>query len=131
MTVGTPDVSSHQAMTSWITPVGRVLRRTKLDELPQLINVIRGEMSLVGPRPCLPNQQELVRERASRGVFDVLPGITGKAQLQGVDMSEPLRLAQIDQEYIAQQSFYGDLQLLYQTLLGKGAGDAAKHQNSD
>lgn len=126
MTHGTPDVSSHNAMTSWITPVGRFLRRTKLDELPQLINVIKGEMSLVGPRPCLPNQEELVRERAARGVFDVLPGITGKAQLEGVDMSEPVRLALIDQDYIARQTFSGDLVILYCTLLGKGSGDAAK-----
>ncbi len=126
MTVGTPDVSSHHAQDSWITPVGQFLRRTKLDELPQLINVIRGEMSLVGPRPCLPSQIELVNERSAKQVFDVLPGITGKAQLQGVDMSEPKRLALIDQQYIEQQTFWNDLSILYHTVLGKGAGDAAK-----
>lgn len=126
MAAGTPDVSSHHASVAWITPVGGFLRRTKLDELPQLINVLRGEMSLVGPRPCLPGQLELVAARSAKGVFDVLPGITGKAQLEGVDMSEPERLAAIDQQYIVTRTFRGDLAILVRTAFGKGSGDAAK-----
>lgn len=126
MAVGTPDIASHQASTAWITPVGQVLRKTKLDELPQLINVVRGEMSLVGPRPCLPNQTELILERRRRGVYSVLPGITGLAQVAGVDMSDPVRLAKLDSDYIAGRSMIGDFRLLVQTAIGSGSGDAVK-----
>lgn len=126
MAFGTPDIASHQASTAWITPVGHFLRKTKLDELPQLINVVRGEMSLVGPRPCLPNQQELIFERRRRGVFSVVPGITGLAQVAGIDMSEPARLAEIDSRYIAGRSLVGDFKLILQTATGSGSGDAAK-----
>ena len=80
----TASVASHLADASAITPFGRFLRRTKLDELPQLWNVLRGDMSLVGPRPCLFNQQDLIVERAARGVFSAQPGITGLAQIQGL-----------------------------------------------
>src|SRR5690606_6717009 len=73
----TVSVATHLADANAVTPLGRFLRRTKLDELPQLWNVLKGEMSLVGPRPCLFNQEELIKERAARGVFDARPGITG------------------------------------------------------
>ena len=79
-----------------ITPLGAFLRRTKLDELPQLWNVLKGEMSLIGPRPGLFNQKELIAERAKRDVFVVRPGITGLAQVKGVDMSTPELLADTD-----------------------------------
>ena len=79
-----------------ITPLGAFLRRTKLDELPQLWNVLKGEMSLIGPRPGLFNQKELIAERAKRGVLDARPGITGLAQVQGIDMSTPVLLADTD-----------------------------------
>lgn len=92
----TASVATHLADASAITPLGRLLRRSKLDELPQLWNVLKGEMSLVGPRPCLFNQGELIEERAARGVFDVRPGITGLAQIQGIDMSTPRLLAETD-----------------------------------
>lgn len=92
----TASVATHLADASAITPLGRFLRRSKLDELPQLWNVLKGDMSLVGPRPCLFNQGELIEERASRGVFDVRPGLTGLAQIQGIDMSTPRRLAETD-----------------------------------
>ncbi len=128
MSVDTPNVASHQVSTAAITPLGRFLRASKLDELPQLVNVIRGEMSLVGPRPCLPNQEELIGERRALGVFDVRPGITGAAQLAGIDMSEPAALARADRQYIDQRSFLGDLEILARTALGKGTGDAAKRQ---
>lgn len=125
MAFGTPDVASHDASTSWITPVGKRLRSYKLDELPQLINVLKGDMSLVGPRPCLPTQHEVISERQNLHVFDIRPGITGVAQLAGIDMSEPTRLAIADKAYIDNQSFFGDLVILVRTILGGGSGDAA------
>lgn len=125
MATGTPNVSSHEASNAWITPTGKLLRKTKLDELPQLLNVIRGEMSLVGPRPCLPTQTELIEMRRARRVFQVRPGITGSAQLAGIDMSDPERLATVDSQYIASRSFVVDLEILIRTALGKGSGDAA------
>src|SRR5690606_7073432 len=85
MKQGTPSVPTHLASPASITRFGSFLRRTKLDELPQLWNVIKGEMSLVGPRPCLPDQEDLIKERALRRVFDARPGITGLAQLRGID----------------------------------------------
>src|SRR5215469_1490888 len=83
MKPGTASVASHLVDVTSITRWGRFLRQTKLDELPQLWNVLKGEMSLVGPRPCLFNQEELIRERAQRGVFEARPGITGLAQIRG------------------------------------------------
>ena len=102
MRPNTASVASHLADASAITPFGRFLRRTKLDELPQLWNVLRGDMSLVGARPCLFNQQDLIAERAARGVFDARPGITGLAQIQGIDMSTPELLAKTDAEMLRQ-----------------------------
>ncbi len=100
------------------------MRRTKVDELPQIWSVIRGDMSFVGPRPCLPSQTELVRERQSLGVFDVLPGITGPAQLAGIDMSMPTRLAEMDAAYARNVSLWNDVTLIFATALGRGSGDA-------
>jgi len=89
MSVDTTSVASHLASTSSITKLGSFLRRTKLDELPQLWNVLKGEMSLVGPRPGLFNQVELMQAREKKCVFDVRPGITGLAQISNIDMSTP------------------------------------------
>jgi O-antigen biosynthesis protein WbqP len=126
MAIDTPSVGSHLAPPGSITPLGRWLRRIKLDELPQLWNVFKGEMSLVGPRPCLPEQIELIAARERRGVFALRPGITGKAQILGVDMSDPERLARIDAEYAASRSFLADVRILAQTLFGAGRGDRVK-----
>lgn len=123
MRIGTPQVGTHLADAGAITPFGRFLRRTKLDELPQLWNVLKGEMSLVGPRPCLPNQTELIEERAVRGVFDVRPGLTGLAQLQGIDMSTPRLLAETDARMIKALSLANYFKYISLTVLGKGAGD--------
>jgi lipopolysaccharide/colanic/teichoic acid biosynthesis glycosyltransferase len=125
MPPATPDRPSHEVGTVAVTPTGRILRRFKIDELPQLWCVLRGDMSLVGPRPCLPSQVELIAERAKRGVFEMPPGITGPAQVQGIDMSQPLVLAQLDAQYAASHTIAGDLKLLLQTVLGHGRGDAA------
>ena len=112
---------------SWVTPIGRRLRSLKLDELPQLFNVLRGDMSLVGPRPCLPNQAEVIAARRARNVFAIRPGITGIAQLASIDMSTPDELAEADSRYIHDRSFLGDLKIIARTVLGGGAGDALKN----
>lgn len=120
----TPSVTTHNLSQSALTPVGAILRQTKLDELPQLVNVLKGEMALVGPRPGLPDDTALTTARRAAGVFDVLPGITGLAQLSGIDMSDPDRLAGVDAEYVAMQSARVDLRLVAQTICGGGSGDA-------
>ena len=107
---------------SAVTSLGELLRRFKIDELPQLWNVLLGDMSLVGPRPCLPSQAELVEARKRLGVFTVRPGITGLAQVSGVDMSDANRLAEIDAQYVRTQSLVGDLRLIWATLRGQGVG---------
>lgn len=124
MRVGTASVASHLADNGAITPIGSVLRRTKLDELPQLWNVLKGEMSLVGPRPGLFNQKELLHARQRKGVFDVRPGITGLAQLSGVDMSTPELLAETDAEMISNLSMLKYFNFILKTLVGGGKGDA-------
>lgn len=125
MALAAPEGASHEVGEAWVTPLGRRLRRHKLDELPQLWNVVKGDMSLVGPRPCLPSQRELIEARRAAGVFAVRPGITGSAQLAGIDMSRPQQLAEADRLYVERRSFWLDIALLLATLRGKGAGDAA------
>lgn len=125
MSIGTENLGSHEISSEQITKVGKLLRRTKIDELPQVINVLLGQMSFVGPRPCLPNQLELINKRQEKNVFSVVPGITGPAQLSGIDMSTPLKLADADAAYIAARSLKGDLKLIVRTALGSGRGDAA------
>lgn len=112
-----PNVPTHDAPASHITRLGAFLRRTKLDELPQLWNVLRGDMSLVGPRPCLPTQAELIAERAARGVDQLRPGITGLAQVSDIDMSEPVRLATKDAEYLHMQNLRLDIEIICATVL--------------
>ena len=126
MKVDTASVASHLADNSSITKLGKVLRKTKLDELPQLINVLKGEMSLVGPRPNLFNQTDLIKARADQGVYNVLPGITGLAQLSGVDMSTPKLLAKTDKEMIDNLNLKNYFSYIARTALGKGSGDAIK-----
>lgn len=117
MFIDVPQVATHDAKQNWVTPFGAFLRRAKLDELPQLWNVLRGDMSLVGPRPCLPNQSELIEARRAKNVFSVRPGVTGLAQVRGIDMSTPGTLADVDAQYIATRSFSGDLRLIFATIL--------------
>jgi lipopolysaccharide/colanic/teichoic acid biosynthesis glycosyltransferase len=126
MAIGTQSVGTHLVDPSSITKLGRFLRKTKLDELPQLFNVLVGQMSLVGPRPCLPNQTELIAERSQRDVFEVRPGITGLAQINDVDMSTPRKLARYDQLMIKRLTLtlYGNL--ILSTVLGKGSGDRVR-----
>lgn len=126
MKVDTASVASHLASTSSITPLGGFLRRTKLDELPQLWNVLKGEMSLVGPRPGLFNQEELTAEREALGVYSVRPGITGLAQVNEIDMSTPKLLAQTDAQMIRDMSIAHYFSYIFQTVTGKRAGDRVK-----
>ncbi|MBN1005326.1 sugar transferase [Amphritea pacifica] len=123
MSVGTVSVASHLASASSITRFGHFLRRTKLDELPQLWNVLKGEMSLVGPRPGLFNQTELTDARSKRNVFNVRPGITGLAQISEIDMSTPELLAETDEKMIQTMSLKSYFHYIVATALGKGAGD--------
>ena len=126
MRLDTVSVATHLASASSITPFGHFLRRTKLDELPQLWNVLKGEMSLVGPRPGLFNQQELTRDRALRGVYAARPGITGLAQVQGIDMSTPELLAMTDREMLDTLNTASYFRYIFLTVAGKEQGDKIK-----
>ena len=126
MRLDTDSVASHLADASAITRLGAFLRRTKLDELPQLWNVMKGEMSLVGPRPCLFNQTELISERVSREVFNAKPGITGLAQVNNIDMSTPKLLAETDARMLKELTVTAYFKYIFMTIGGKGAGDAVK-----
>ena len=119
----TASVATHLASASSITPFGAFLRKTKLDELPQLWNVLKGDMSLVGPRPGLANQTELTAAREQYGVFAVRPGITGLAQVNAIDMSTPELLAQTDAQMIATLSLASYFKYILLTVTGKGSGD--------
>ena len=126
MKVGSASVATHLADRSAVTKIGSMMRRTKLDELPQLWNVLKGDMSLVGPRPCLFNQTELITEREMRGVFMVRPGITGLAQIQGIDMSTPKFLAEVDARMLDTLNTRMYFKYILLTLSGAGSGDAIK-----
>jgi lipopolysaccharide/colanic/teichoic acid biosynthesis glycosyltransferase len=123
MSSATKDLPTHQVSSADISTLGRVMRAIKVDELPQLYNVLLGEMSLVGPRPCLPSQHKLISERLRLGVYEAKPGITGYAQVRGIDMSVPEELALADHTYMCQQTVMLDFSLLLQTVVGQGSGD--------
>jgi len=126
MKLETQSVATHLAEPSSVTRFGSFLRKSKLDELPQLINVLIGDMSLVGPRPNLFNQIELIEEREKRGVYQVLPGITGEAQIYKIDMSTPVFLAETDAKMVKNRSFKNYLYYIIVTVFGKGSGDRIK-----
>jgi lipopolysaccharide/colanic/teichoic acid biosynthesis glycosyltransferase len=126
MRVGTASVASHLASSSAITPLGALLRRTKLDELPQLWNVLLGDMSLVGPRPGLFNQTELTAARSAQCVFAARPGITGLAQVNGIDMSTPELLAKTDAQMLRELGVANYFKFILLTVTGKGSGDRVK-----
>jgi O-antigen biosynthesis protein WbqP len=130
MYAGTPSVPTHDAPAAAATRLGLVLRRWKLDELPQLWNVLVGEMSLVGPRPCLPSQHELIAERRRRGVFSIRPGVTGLAQVSGVDMSDPVGCAALDARYMAGMGLLPDMMILFRTFVRPGPAVAPPPQGS-
>lgn len=126
MTMDTESVASHLASTASITYFGSFLRKTKLDELPQLWNVLKGEMSLVGPRPGLFNQTDLIQAREAKNVFAVRPGITGLAQVNEIDMSTPELLAKTDREMIDTLTIGSYFKYILMTVTGSGSGDRVK-----
>ena len=125
----TAHVATHLADASAVTALGKFLRRTKLDELPQLWNVLKGEMSLVGPRPCLFDQQELIEARERLGVFHVRPGITGLAQVNDIDMSTPELLAETDARMLSSLGAKDYFRYILMTVTGKGSGDRVVQKN--
>ena len=126
MRLNAASVATHLADAGAVTKLGALLRKTKLDELPQLWNVLWGDMSLVGPRPCLFNQTELIAERSARKVFDIRPGITGLAQIQGIDMSTPVLLAETDAKLLVDLTITTYLRCIFLTMVGTGSGDRLK-----
>lgn len=115
MPVNTGDVPSHLARSLTVTRIGRIIRRTNLDELPQLWNILRGEMSFVGPRPALPRQQDVCRLRHDAGADRRLPGLTGLAQVDAFDGMSPEEKVAWDSRYASRLTFRGDLEILLRT----------------
>jgi O-antigen biosynthesis protein WbqP len=118
MRLDTESVATHLVDKSAVTSFGSFLRKTKLDEFPQLWNVLKGDMSLVGPRPCLYSQKELINERLLYGVFEVKPGITGISQIKGVDMSNPKLLTRLDAKMVISFSIKTYFYCIFATLFG-------------
>jgi lipopolysaccharide/colanic/teichoic acid biosynthesis glycosyltransferase len=123
MVTGSPQVATHNASKDMTTRIGSWLRRLKLDELPQVFNILRNDMSWVGPRPCLPSQEYLIAERNALDVLTIKPGVTGLAQVQSIDMSDPVRLAKVDRQFLVRRSIPLYISILVKTFLGGGAGD--------
>lgn len=126
MQIGTKVAATHEVSSNNITSIGKFLRKSKLDELPQIWNIVKNEMSFVGPRPCLPSQTELITRRTDAGVLNDLPGITGWAQIHGIDMSDPQRLVNFETEYQSRRSIYFDIKILLATFIGRGNGDRTR-----
>ncbi len=123
MKIDTENKPTHLINKDHVTKFGKILRKTKLDEIPQLICVLKGDMSLVGPRPCLINQKELINERKKKNIFSVRPGITGLAQIYGFDMSNPKVLCSIERKMLINLNLKNYFKYLFLTFLGKGFGD--------
>lgn len=116
MAKNTADMPTHHAHHSSITKVGHFLRASKLDELPQILNLMGRSMTLVGPRPCLPSQSELISARSLRHVYRMISGISGLAQVRGIDMRDPILLARTDAEYMARRSLWLDVKIILKTV---------------
>ena len=116
MPVGLRSAGTHLIKNIKLSSFGSFLRRTKIDEIPQLLNVLLGDMSLVGPRPCLFNQRRLISERKKRGIYKVRPGITGLAQISGINMKTPTLLAKTDQKMIKNMSLYKYFYYIFKTI---------------
>lgn len=129
MRIDTPPVATHllDDPTRWLTPIGGWLRRTSLDELPQLWSILRGDMSFVGPRPALFNQEDLVALRTAVGVDALTPGLTGWAQVNGRDELAIPEKVRLDAEYLMRRSFALDLRILWLTVRQALRGDGVSH----
>tara|TARA_B110000008_G_scaffold182043_1_gene181065 strand:- start:38 stop:613 length:576 start_codon:yes stop_codon:yes gene_type:complete len=112
-----PNTGTHQLDKKYQLICGKFFRKIKLDEFPQLINVLMGDINLIGPRPGLTSQKELTKFRSANGVYEIKPGITGLSQVLGYDMSDPLKLAEIDKLYIENKSIYMDCLILLGTFV--------------
>jgi O-antigen biosynthesis protein WbqP len=129
MRIDTPAVATHllQNPEQWLTPIGSFLRKSSLDELPQLWSILMGDMSFVGPRPALYNQDDLIALRTARGVHVLLPGLTGWAQINGRDeLPIPQKVA-LDEQYLQQQSFWLDVKIIALTALKVIKKDGVTH----
>lgn len=126
MAIDTPEKETHRIEASTVTRFGRFLRRTKIDELPQIFNIFRNEMSLVGPRPCLVSQSELIEKRRLFGIDKLKPGITGYGQYQGIDMSDADRLVEAERVYLAIRTLWLNIRIILGTFLGAGRGDRVR-----
>jgi O-antigen biosynthesis protein WbqP len=129
MLIDTPEVATHLLTTpdSWLTPIGPFLRKTSLDELPQLLSILKGDMSFVGPRPALFNQDDLIALRTEAGVHVLTPGLTGWAQVNGRDEIPIPKKVQFDAEYLQKQSFMFDIKIMWLTFLKVLSKDGVKH----
>lgn len=123
MKIGTESCATHLVSSTNITKIGRILRKTKLDEIPQLFNVLKGEMSFVGPRPCLQNQIDLIETRKKYNLYRYTPGITGLSQIKGIDMSNPVLLSKTDDKMMRNFNLFKYFYYIGLTLLGSGFGD--------
>jgi O-antigen biosynthesis protein WbqP len=129
MLIYTPTIATHllDNPDSYLSPIGRFLRRSSLDELPQLFSVLKGDMSFVGPRPALYNQEDLIALRSEKGVDKLLPGITGWAQVNGRDELSIVDKVALDVEYLNRQSFWFDMKILLMTFLKVVKRDGVNH----
>jgi O-antigen biosynthesis protein WbqP len=129
MRTNTPAVATHLLPDpkTVLTPVGSFLRTTSLDELPQLFNILAGEMTLVGPRPALFNQEDLIRLRTQEGIHNLVPGLTGWAQINGRDELATHEKVKLDKEYLMKQSFFFDMKIIYGTLIKVLYRDGVSH----
>lgn len=129
MKTNTVNTATHNLDKTSFTQIGSFLRNTKIDELPQLYNVLKGDMSFVGPRPCLPNQLELIHQRNKFELFKYKPGITGLSQINKIDMSDPIKLSMHDAKMYEKFNLFYYLKYLILTFLGRGIGDRIKNSN--
>ncbi len=129
MRIDTPAVATHLLHNpdQWLTPIGSFLRQSSLDELPQLWSILKGDMSFVGPRPALFNQDDLIALRTEKGVHALVPGLTGWAQINGRDELPIPQKVQLDVEYLHQRSFLFDLKIIWMTALKVLARDGVSH----